>query len=266
MTDRGLTDLSSVTMGGTPTDFAFADGGPGVTLVTPATGFKLALKIDGVDHDVALIASGDKFWAGDVTSARVPFSSPALIAPIFVPQAGVPLRSLALVRPEPTDGGQRPGLRGFLTTNTTVMEFTSEDLVRWNLTPVVAPPGSQLPLEVWAEDSVGRVGTRDGIVWSLPIRVALTEPLTAADGGVLLADDFARHCGATFATTREGLFTLEAVDGGRPRWVSVAAVNAALDNTNGLRLFTANTPQGGLLYVTTRTGQVLQVTHSGPCP
>jgi hypothetical protein len=176
------------------------------------------------------------------------------LAPVFVPQPGVRLRSLTLVKPTLADGGSG-------TTATNVLQFDSDDLVRWQLTTVPAPRNFGLPVEVWTERERGRVGTRDGTIWSLPIMVALSAPLASRDGGTLTVDDFGRKCGAQFAATREGLFTL-AAGPGLPRWVPVPSVNGALDSFQSLRLYEA----GNSLYVATQSGQVIEVLATGPCP
>ena len=96
--------------------------------------------------------------------------------------------------------------------------------------------------------------------------VALTSPLTAVDGGALIATDFGRKCGDVFAATNLGVFRAEAssVDGGLPGWVPLAQVNASLGSKDALRLYETH-DDFDRLFVGTKTGQVVELTTS-PCP
>lgn len=259
VTNQGILNLETVTNSGAPTEFAHVTGG---SLTAPIAGFATTAVLDGVSRRVGLIASGDAVWAADVTdSSQSTFVTPSPLSPVFVPQPGVRLRSLTLVQPTTADGGVLSGVRGFLTTATSVLQFDTDDLIRWQLTEVRAPEGSALPIEVWTERGAGRVGTRDGTVWALPIMVGLSKPLPARDGGVLQADDFARTCGAQFAATREGVFTLSA-GSPLPVWVPATAINAQLDTLQSMRFYET----AGQLYVATQSGKVVEVVTSGPCP
>lgn len=217
-------------------------------------------------REVVLLTSRDSIWAADVTGILGdPFAQPATLEPVLVPQPGVRLRSLTLVP-------QANGVGGFVTTNTQSLRFETSDLVRWSLSPVEAPDAGALPLEVWAQGSQGRVGTANGIIWSLPIMIELTKPLSDATGGPLVAGDFARLCGEQFVTTPLGVHRLVGNDAGLPQWVPVASVNSALDALDGLKLYetTSESTDGGLpgrqLYVATPSGQVIEVLGDGPCP
>lgn len=259
VTNLGVLNLDTVTDNGSPTEFARVTG---AELTAPISGFSTTAVIDGVPRLVALIASGDSVWAADVTdSSQSSFVTPSALSPVFVPQPGVRLRSLTLVPPSPSDAGTSAGVRGFITTATSVLQFDTDDLVRWKLTAINSPAGSALPIEVWNENGRGRVGTRDGTIWSLPIQVALSKPLSARDGGVLQVDDFARTCGAQFATTREGLFTLTSTSG-LPEWAPVSDINDELDSFLSLKLYET----AGRLYVATQSGQVVEVRATGACP
>ncbi|MFT3711120.1 MAG: hypothetical protein QM817_26120 [Archangium sp.] len=259
ITANGALDLTTVTMGGTPRIFMLVGGN--TPLTSPISAYSASLTIDGLARKVVLISSGDALWATDVTEAvATTFGPQATLLPVFVPQPGVRVRSLTLAD---TDAG----VNGFLTTNTNVMEFQTDDFVQWNTSPVVAPPGATLPLEVWTDkgDGHGRVGTRDGRVWSLPIMVELSQRLVAADGGTTTVDDFARRCDAVFAATREGVFALQqSSDGGLPGWTAVASVNAQLETFTSLRFYEARA-SGEHLYVATPRGQLVEIL-GGACP
>lgn len=231
----------------------------GAPFLSPASGVRALVTLDGAQRELVLVASEDAVSVADVTDARAnPFAQPATFSRVLVPVPGVDLRSMTLVP-------AAEGVSGFLTTSTQNLRFSSTDLVRWSLTPVPTPvmDGGALPLAVWAEADAGRTGFSDGRVWSLPVMVPLTEPLVSSTGGALAASSFGRRCGALFAATREGVFRVgpPATDGGLPRWAPVPAVNGALDELRDARLYETRDVQQRL-FVGTRSGQVLELTGS----
>lgn len=251
----GTTGLLAIE-GGLPRAIATIAGG--ASFAPPTTGVAVQLQLGGSLRDVVLIASGDSIWFADVTEAvSGVFAQPAVLNRVLVPVPGVPLRSMAL---EPSPPGS---VRGYFTTSTGNFRFGTTDLVRWTQSAVPAPSAAPLPLEVWSEadGGQGRTGYTDGVVWSLPIMVPLTQPLAARDGGTLTAHDFGRKCGDLFAATGEGLFRAERVaDGGLPAWREVPLA-VALESTESLRLF-ETVDDVDRLFIATRTGQVVEVTGS----
>lgn len=90
--------------------------------------------------------------------------------------------------------------------------------------------------------------------------VPLTQRLFGRDGGPLPVSDFGRKCGDLFAASSEGLFRAERVDGGLPNWRPVSLA-VPLESTESLKLF-ETIDDVDRLFVTTRTGQVVEVTGS----
>lgn len=263
MTTSGLLDLNSAGENHSPTLLAQVVGS--TPLSSPATGFSRRVLIDGEPHTLVIIASGDTMWKADLTNVLTnPFASPGPVVPVFVPQPGVSLRSFMLL--PGADGGS--GLEGYLATATDLRSFTTDDLEQWSLSTVRAPEGSALPSALFKENEKGRVVTRDGKIWSLPIMVELSEPLRGADAGALSVVDFGSACGARFATTREGVFVLEAnPDAGLPRWSPLSAVNATLDSFASLRLYPTGAGANEGLYVATASGQVVAISRADAgCP
>ena len=104
--------------------------------------------------------------------------------PVLRPEPGSPIRHLALERtPLGTNGIDR--VRAYLVTSRAVFEVVlGGKPARWSANPLPLAGGE--PAEVWFDNprgGLGRVGYRDGRVFTLPGGFQLTEPLPA-DGGV----------------------------------------------------------------------------------
>lgn len=88
---------------------------------------------------------------------------------------------------------------------------------------MVLPPGE--PTAVWADGRAGRVGYRDGRVYSLPSRVLIAPALKlpGAQGA-----QFGNACARVYALTNDALYRLEnGGDGGVGAWAKVALDLAA---------------------------------------
>jgi hypothetical protein len=95
----------------------------------------------------------------------------------------------------------------------------------WSQQPIVLGAGE--PVKVWmqAEDSgFGRVGFRDGTLFSLPSGLPLAEPIPGAGGAPVRVEDFANFGGWPIASTAHGLFIAQPPDGGSAllRWHRIA--------------------------------------------
>lgn len=126
----------------------------------------------------------------------------------LTPEPSTLIRSLALERsPIGTNGVDR--VRGYLVTSRNVYEFTLGGApLRWTATPLQLSAAE--PVEVWFDNprgGLGRVGYRDGTVFSTPGGFQLTEPLPVVDGGVPAAVlDYENLGGWPVAYTSVGIF------------------------------------------------------------
>ncbi|MER2563058.1 MAG: hypothetical protein ABTQ32_20190 [Myxococcaceae bacterium] len=126
----------------------------------------------------------------------------------LTPEPSTLIRSLALERsPVGTNGVDR--VRGYLVTSRNVYEFTLGGApLRWSATPLQLSAAE--PVEVWFDNprgGLGRVGYRDGTVFSTPGGFQLTEPLPVVDGGVPTAVlDYENLGGWPVAYTSVGVF------------------------------------------------------------
>ena len=126
----------------------------------------------------------------------------------LTPEPSTLIRSLALERsPVGTNGIDR--VRGYLVTSRNVYEFKLGGApLRWTATPLQLS-GAE-PVEVWFDNprgGLGRVGYRDGTIFSTPGGFQLSEPLPAVDGGVAAAVlDYENLGGWPVAYTSVGIF------------------------------------------------------------
>ncbi len=126
----------------------------------------------------------------------------------LTPEPSTLIRSLALERsPVGTNGVDR--VRGYLVTSRNVYEFKLGGApLRWTATPLQLS-GAE-PVEVWFDNprgGLGRVGYRDGTIFSTPGGFQLSEPLPAVDGGVAAAVlDYENLGGWPVAYTSVGIF------------------------------------------------------------
>lgn len=140
-----------------------------------------------------------------------------LLVPVLTPEPSVPIRSLALERtPLGTDGADRA--RGYLVTSRNVYRWElSGNPARWSSTALVLTGGE--PMEVWFDSprsALGRVGYRDGQIYSLPGGYQLAEALPkGADGISPQVIDFENLGGWPVAYATTGLFVAgwDQVDG-----------------------------------------------------
>ena len=127
--------------------------------------------------------------------------------PDLTPEPSVPIRSLALERtPLGTDGLARG--RGYLVTSRSVYAWElSGQPASWSSTPLDLAVGE--PVEVWFDatrSALGRVGYRDGQIYSLPGGYPLVEALKGAKGEVPLVLDYENLGGWPVAYATTGLF------------------------------------------------------------
>ncbi len=131
---------------------------------------------DGGLVSMVLTADDSVYLALAPQEMGAPLSQPPLY-PLLTPEPGSPIRSFALERTRlGTDGVKR--VRGYAVTSRNLFTVSlSGEPARWNAAPLLLGGGE--PLEVWMDNprgGLGRVGYRDGTVFSLPGGFLLVRP------------------------------------------------------------------------------------------
>lgn len=169
---------------------AKAEVGP--QLVTPeadpirdSIGGEAFLAPDGGPSAFFLAADDSLYFATEPQATLEATSERQLLTPVLTPEPSVPIRSLALERtPLGTDGITRA--RGYLVTSRKVYSWALDgEPARWSSTELTLTGGE--PLEVWFDQTLsalGRVGYRDGQIFSLPGGYQLAQALPASEGGI----------------------------------------------------------------------------------
>lgn len=164
------------------------------------------------DQKGILIAAGDSLYLyakGDPTDR--PGQLPPL-TPQLTPQAGFPIRSLTVDR----SGTTEDKVHGYAVTSNTLYEFelggTPE---HWSGHQIVL--SGDEPVKVWMQDDqspYGRVGYRDGSMFTLPDGLPLAGALRQQNGGGDRVIDYANFGGWPLASTTSGLYLAMPSDGG----------------------------------------------------
>lgn len=155
-----------------------------------------------------VVADDSLYLAQDPQLTLDPTSELKLLTPELTPEPSVPIRSLALERtPLGTNGSTRA--RGYLVTSRDVYSWQLGGTpARWSSTQLVLTGGE--PVEVWFDavrSALGRVGYRDGQIFSLPGGHPLAEALPAGPDGVFpRVLDFENLGGWPVAYASTGLF------------------------------------------------------------
>lgn len=249
----GVLDLTWLTPDSSPRTMAAIP--EGVKWSAPLAASSATVVVDGLGKVVLLVAAGDTVWMADVTEARTsPLVAPAVFSPVVVPAPGLRLKSMTFI--EGSDGG-RSVAEAYVTNNTQIFKLETRDLVRWAMTPIVSPT-EELPVEVWREGAKARVGTSDGTIWSLPIMVALSQPLPPGRMEPEVSD-YALLCGTPIAASATNLWVLGSADGGLPAWKAQAEAGASFDRVRKARFYETGVADAGQLFAATVTGQVLEL-------
>ncbi len=156
-----------------------------------------------------VVADDSLYFLKDPERTLDPEAELTLLTPELTPEPSVPIRSLALER-TPLGTIRPDRARGYLVTSRDVYSWELGGTpVRWSSTQRVLGGGE--PVEVWfdsARSALGRVGYRDGQIYSLPGGFPLAEALPAGpDGGVFpRVLDFENLGGWPVAYASTGLF------------------------------------------------------------
>ncbi|MDP2274181.1 MAG: hypothetical protein Q8N23_12360 [Archangium sp.] len=155
-----------------------------------------------------VVADDSLYFLKDPELTLDPEGELTSLTPQLTPEPSVPIRSLALERtPLGTNGTDRA--RGYLVTSRDVYSWALGGTpARWSSTQLVLAGGE--PVEVWfdsARSALGRVGYRDGQIFSLPGGSPLAEALPAGPDGVFpRVLDFENLGGWPVAYASTGLF------------------------------------------------------------
>jgi hypothetical protein len=185
--------------------------------ITSSIGGEAFTDLDGGAIGFFIAADDSLYFVADPASTLDPINDGQLELPDLTPEPSVPIRSLALERTRlGTDGKKKA--RGYLVTSRNVFAWElAGDPARWTASPRVLTSGE--PVEVWFDSprsALGRVGYRDGQIFSLPGGYQLAEPLpTAADGLPPQVFDYENLGGWPVAYASTGVFVAgwEQVDG-----------------------------------------------------
>lgn len=201
----------------------------------------------------ALLAASDTLWTAPVTPQAD--GGVASFTARHVPAGRVILDELALTAPH-LDAGEVAS--GYVMGQQRLFSIGAYNEIRWRSSELELPPGE--PKKLWASGDYARVGYSDGLVYSLPSRVLLSNRLPTA------VTDYAAVCGTGYALAGGKLYRLErAADGGTASdWAEVklnwdVATNAPPALVNG-KLHAAS----NALYVFSEQGVTAEV--RGDCP
>lgn len=196
-----------------------ADGGTGMaltfgpSLVTArgdrSRGPYFGDALDGLDGGLlSLVVSADDsvYFLPAPQNTLVPGQLGSAV-PVLTPEPSSPIRSLALERSAfGTNGVDR--VRGYLVTSRNLYSFSLNGVpIRGTAQPIQLGTGE--PVEVWMDNprgGLGRVGYRDGEIFTLPGGFKLVEPLIGDGGTWLQVTDYENLGGWPVALTQDGLF------------------------------------------------------------
>ncbi|MEW5739816.1 MAG: hypothetical protein AB1938_12870 [Myxococcota bacterium] len=158
-----------------------------------------------------VVSSGDTLYSADVSQQLTtsdggvngPLLPPATLFHRVVPAPGVPVRDLAVGRTTSGSSGTRSTVGFFVLARDEVFAVDVVSNDDWRVTPIPLPADFGPPRELWTEDGDGRVAFLRGYISALPTPVQLAEPFDPS--GEVIAQDFARLCGDTFAIVGAGV-------------------------------------------------------------
>ncbi|MBL8920402.1 MAG: hypothetical protein JNJ54_16160 [Myxococcaceae bacterium] len=196
---------------------------------------------------------------GAVTEVVVTAGTQLSSAAVAPPGVRVLLQRVATVNPITSAAfvSADAGIEGYLITSSGVSAVTSDSETRWRVQELTLP-SSLSAREVWFARGRARVGFSDGVVFSLPSRLRIAEPVP---GGVV--EDYAQACGQQLALTSSSLLRLVTTPGAAiGRWEPLPLpMGFATLGLFGGRVHAA----GADLYVFSPSGETAKVTLT-PCP
>ena len=175
-------------------------------LIRDSIGGEAFTEADGGPIGFFLAADDSLYFVPDPEVYFKPENEGSVFVPDLTPEPSVPIRSLALERtPLGTDGIERG--RGYLVTSRNVFKWELSGAT-WSSTPLELNVGE--PVEVWFDQTrsaLGRVGYRDGQIYSLPGGYPLAQALPEGpEGQPSQVIDYENLGGWPVAYTSTGLF------------------------------------------------------------
>jgi hypothetical protein len=223
---------------------------------TPATTASLVRTREG---ELLVATRGDTVSAAGRPDAGVPFN---FFEPKLAPEPSSRVVSSVMLPPIPlpTDGGTAPVASGYMLTTNGVFRIIALSEHRWLSEPLSVPYFQADPLEVWVDGTRGRLGHRDGIVYSLPSGVPISSRLPNNEQ----VRDYAELCGQGVALTTVGtLYRLVPGTGGLGVWQLESIPGFANKETE---LFSSKLySNGNELYVMGTYGTVVKLSIAGGC-
>jgi hypothetical protein len=174
----------------------------------------------------------------------------------LVPEPYVPIISLIAF--------DAPGeIFGYALTGNALHEFHGPADAPWRSARVPMPEHEWV--EIWADGNFGRLGYRDGTVYSLPSRVPIAPALPDAQR----VNDYATLCGVPLALATQGLYRLDANPDGGPVGVWTpenldAVISPALADRgfSDAQLWR----DADAVYLVSKFGTVVRLRPAGGCP
>ncbi|MFL5320477.1 MAG: hypothetical protein ACJ790_12525 [Myxococcaceae bacterium] len=148
-----------------------------------------------------LIAAGDRLFVGPFAKAQD--GTPSTLVSRHVVSPGLNIDQVITVSPN-AEAGELTA--GYVLGGERVFRFFAYNPTRWKSSEIDLPAGE--PIAIWKSGASARVGFRNGVVYSLPSRLPLSEPL--ADPVV----SYGSTCGVGYAVSGGKLYRLEGSAGG----------------------------------------------------
>jgi hypothetical protein len=202
---------------------------------------------------VFVVSGSDSVYLYPVSALRnLPFIDvQSDLTPQLTPQAGSPIRSLA-IEPSAQPSDADAGIYGYVISGSSLYRFSRDGAPQhWSSTRIDLSASE--PVEVWAANdgrSLGRVGFRDGSVFTLPGGLPMVDSLPSDSSGKSnRVFDFETLNGYPVCYSERGLFLATPVSGHRSMaWERVnlsPSLSDALARSQQGRL--ARAPDGSLL-------------------
>lgn len=175
-----------------------------------------------------IVGAGDRIWATD-SRLIVEDAGVHTIGIKAVPSPSADIQSLAFAAFDRGDAGTGPLLQGYTVEQQRLFSVLVHTPTLWLSDEIRLGQTNTVPLAVWMEGGLGRVGTSDGRVFGLPVPVVLST--TIPEGPMPTVLGYGSLCGQAFALSSRKLYrlSLDAPPLGNWKEVSLESAQAGLD-------------------------------------